>query len=96
MNARVPDRCENDRRRALKNARQRRYGVTHKGKAARRRDAMLQRYGITVQQYDKMFALQDGKCVGCGRPQRPGGSRSSTIINRSACAGSRAITATAT
>jgi hypothetical protein len=70
VNARVPDRCENDRRRALKNARQRRYGVTHKGKAARRRDAMLQRYGITVQQYDKMFALQDGKCVGCGRPPK--------------------------
>jgi Recombination endonuclease VII len=66
----LPDRCENERRRALKNARQRRYGMTHKGKAARRRDALLKKYGITQRQYDLMFALQDGKCVGCGRPPK--------------------------
>lgn len=81
------ERSENQRKLALKAARNRRYKTSAKGKAAQyrarkrhaethhgkqtqRRVKMLARYGITIAQYDKMFALQDGKCVGCGRPPK--------------------------
>lgn len=65
-----PDMCENDRRRRLANASRRKYDKTHKGREAYRRKRLKKKYGITVAQYDKMFALQDGKCVGCGRPPK--------------------------
>lgn len=66
----LPDRCENDRKAALRRERNRRYVASHKGKTADRRSKLLAKYGITPAQYDKMFALQDGKCVGCGRPPK--------------------------
>ena len=50
--------------------RQRARSKTPHGKALARRKALLKRYGITVRQYDIMFALQDGLCVGCGRPPK--------------------------
>lgn len=42
----------------------------HASRAVQRRLKLLKKYGITVRQYDLMFALQDGKCVGCGRPPK--------------------------
>lgn len=70
MTSALPDRCENDRKRALKNARNRKYRATHNGKSVQRRLKLLAKYGLTPRQYDIMFALQDGKCVGCGRPPK--------------------------
>lgn len=68
------DQSENERKRKLARARQRgyerKYDSSHAGKVARRRLRLLKKYGLTPQQYDKMFALQDGKCVGCGRPPK--------------------------
>jgi len=81
------DRCENERKAALRKITNRRYNTSekgkvakmlarlrynasHKGKTGARRAKLLARYGITTAQYDMMFALQDGKCVGCGRPPK--------------------------
>ena len=70
MTPALPDRCENDRKLALRKARSRRYSRSHKGKTTNRRVRLLAKYGLTPRQYDVMFALQDGKCVGCGRPPK--------------------------
>lgn len=67
---RLPDRCENERKAALRKTHDRRYDASYKRKTARRRTKLLKKYDITPEQYDKMFALQDGKCVGCGRPPK--------------------------
>lgn len=64
------DQCENERKRKLRHPSKRRYDASHVGRASKRARLLMQKYGITVAQYDKMFALQDGKCVGCGRPPK--------------------------
>lgn len=81
----LPDRCENDRKKALRLARERRYAKrraqvnalrrldpeVRKTEAERRRALRLMRdFGITVEQYDKMLELQGGVCVFCKRPPK--------------------------
>lgn len=34
----------------------------------RRRDRLREKFGITVEQYDRMLAAQDGACAICGKP----------------------------
>jgi len=48
---------------------QKRYNRSHAAKV-RDRKKRLKAFGLTTRQYDLMFALQDGKCVGCGRPPK--------------------------
>ena len=42
-------------------------------KEAARASKYRRAYGITIEQYDKMFAMQDGVCALCGKP--PGKTR---------------------
>jgi hypothetical protein len=36
---------------------------------AEQRISRIRRYGITVEQYDAMYAAQDGACYICGEPE---------------------------
>lgn len=42
------------------------YYKTLKGKETQRRADLKLRYGITIEDYDQMFELQNGKCKVCG------------------------------
>lgn len=42
------------------------YNQTEKGKLGVRRRNMKNKFGITLEQYDKMFEEQDGVCAICG------------------------------
>ena len=54
--------------------RQARYRVTDKGRHAQRNGWLRHRYGITVDDFDRMLRDQDGKCAICGTTE-PGGRR---------------------
>lgn len=41
----------------------------------------LQRHGLTVAQYEAMFAAQDGRCVICGDPPDPNGIKSASRLH---------------
>ncbi len=45
------------------------YGKTKAGKLANKRHKILRRYGITVEDYDRMFNEQNGCCAICGKHQ---------------------------
>jgi hypothetical protein len=45
------------------------YYATEKGKACRRRGRLQFYFGITVDQYEEMYARQEGLCAVCGRPE---------------------------
>ncbi len=47
--------------------------MTKAQQAERRRAQRLQKkYGITVEQFDRMMKRQDGRCAICGREPKPG------------------------
>lgn len=48
---------------------QRNYWRTPKGKATQRRNQLKMRYGITVEEYDRMLKAQDGVCAICHKPE---------------------------
>ena len=59
--------CDNARRMAWNKANPDRFT-----ESVRRRNLKI-RYGITVEQYDELFAEQDGRCACCGTTE-PGGN----------------------
>lgn len=52
------------------NARSREWRAAHPEVAARyRRTAMLKKHGLTLEDYERMHAEQNGLCIICGRPE---------------------------
>jgi hypothetical protein len=45
------------------------------------RRAALQRYGVTIDQYDAMLTEQDGRCRICGDPPDPNGKRAASRLH---------------
>lgn len=59
-----------------------RYRDKHRGKfreSQRRRDLRL-KFGITPEDYERMFAMQNGICAICGRPPNDSGARHTATL----------------
>ena len=48
---------------------QKKYKQSEKYKVIERRANLKKNYNITLEQYDQMFAVQDGICAICGKPE---------------------------
>jgi hypothetical protein len=46
-----------------------------------RRDLLRRNYGITPEQYDEMFASQNGVCALCAQPADPNGVRAASRLH---------------
>ena len=45
------------------------------------RKVQLAKYGLTVEDYDRKLAEQDGKCAICGKPPKPDGVRAASKLH---------------
>ena len=52
-------------------ANQRKHRESGRKKEADRRSYLKRKYGLTLEDYDRMLEAQDGGCAICGRPPRP-------------------------
>ncbi len=50
-------------------------------RAVNRRTLLARRYGITPEQYDEMFAAQNGVCALCGEPADPNGVKAASRLH---------------
>ena len=45
------------------------YAQSEKGKLGKRKDALKRKFGISLKEYDEIFAKQNGICVICGQTE---------------------------
>lgn len=49
------------------------------------RRLQLAKYGLTVEDYDRMLAEQSGRCALCGKPPNPNGVRAASKLHADHC-----------